>query len=283
MIFNDTSLNIPGARPIKRFGNLCNHELLQWKPDRIANAINEAKAAGSPLVFNTEVRGPLYNGKLQILPFDAVYASLFRTRTPEYASATDDAIIEESIDFLMEGVKIANDIDPGIKVAFYNAGFNQWWPPVYREIAKDPDGSTKQWAIDKYNQWRDEIGRLKYSREGGSATHRGLIDAVDFICPVGYTIWRPEELDQWRFYIDAHVDIIHDMQKEAWTYITPRYIGTLVHPTITGIDTPIEPDYFRSMLEHLLIRSDHVIVWLDTSAADPAPYAEHLTIIGEYV
>lgn len=102
-------------------------------------------------------------------------------------------------------------------------------------------------AINRQGFYRPASGRLK-------ASTRGLVDAVDFVCPSLYTMFQtPEHQINWfNYYARYNLVEARKYNKQIYPFVWAREHTTL---------DPLDLAFFRRQCKYLLNTCDGVVVW----------------------
>ncbi len=91
---------------------------------------------------------------------------------------------------LIEIVDWAREVRPDLRQGFYSLiPQTNYWAPVHHKLGTVPE---------EYAAWTQANSRLARSRGAdGRFVSRGLVDAVDFVCPSLYTFYSNQDQPAW--------------------------------------------------------------------------------------
>ncbi len=160
---------------------------------------------------------------------------------------------------LIEIIDWTREVRPDIRQGFYALiPKTNFWGPVQHKLGLVPNS---------YDSWLQVNARLARGRgDDGRFVSRGLVDAVDFVCPSIYTFYNAtdggaynlEEL--WHEFARITIEQARKYQKQVYPFLWPH-----LHPSSHPDMPAMSEAAFRLQLETTLKNADGVCVWDDGS------------------
>ena len=164
---------------------------------------------------------------------------------------------------LIEIIDWAREVRPGLRQGYYGIlPERNYWGPVQRHL-----GVTKN-SVAAWQQNNELIAR--HLDASGKQVLRGLVDAVDFVCPSIYTFYFGKDGDgnhekYWNPYAAANIEEARKCMKPVYPFICPH-----LHPSAHPTAPPMSEEFFRSQIHTCLLYADGVVIW--DNAAYPIPF-----------